>query len=81
MKQQWDTHLELQQKFEKEVDRMIRVQDDIERGVVLGAQNLNTKKRLTKEEKKKFLSIYKDMAEFYQYRHLCHSIQHSLSLH
>lgn len=61
MKQQWDTHLELQQKFEKEVDRMIRLQDDLERRVVLGAQNLNTKKRLTKEEKKKFLSIYRDM--------------------
>ena len=61
MKNQWDAQLELQQKFEEEVDRLIRIQDDLERSVVLGAQNLNTKKRLTKEEKKKFLSIYKDM--------------------
>ncbi len=61
MKQQWDAQYELQQTFEKEVDRMIRAQDDLERSVVLGAQNLNTKKKLTKEEKKKFLSVYQDM--------------------
>ena len=61
MKNQWDAQYELQQTFEKEVDRMIRAQDDLERSVVLGAQNLNTKKRLTKEEKKKFLSIYQEM--------------------
>lgn len=61
MKNQWDAQYELQQTFEKEVDRMIRAQDDLERSVVLGAQNLNTKKRLTKEEKKKFLSVYQEM--------------------
>lgn len=61
MKNQWDAQYELQRTFEKEVDRMIRAQDDLERSVVLGAQNLNTKKKLTKEEKKKFLSVYQEM--------------------
>lgn len=61
MKNQWDAQLELQDKFEKEVNRMIRAQDDLERNVVLGAQNLNTKKHLTKEEKEKVLSVYQEM--------------------
>ena len=53
--------LELQRRFESEVDEMIRIQDDFERSMVLGAQNLSTKKNLTKKEKKRLMQTYRKM--------------------
>ena len=55
---QHNYQLELQQQFEKDVARMIRAQEDIERSAALGLAN---KKTLTKEEKKEFLAVYKGM--------------------
>lgn len=60
-KQYWDMRFQLQKIFESEVDEMIRIQDDFERTMVLGAQNLSTKKKLTKEERKRLLSSYREM--------------------
>lgn len=56
-----NNRLELQQKFERDVDEMIRIQDDYERNVVLGAQNLSTKKHLSRKERKSFKSAYRAM--------------------
>lgn len=56
-----NSRLELQRKFESEVDEMIRIQDDFERNVVLGAQNLSTKKHLSKKERQRFRESYREM--------------------
>lgn len=61
VKEYWDTRFQLQKKFESEVDEMVRIQDEYERTVVLGAQNLSTKKNLKKQDRKKLLSAYRDM--------------------
>lgn len=57
----YDSWLELQRKFEDEVSEMVRIQDDFERNVILEAQNLSTKKKLTKKEREKLLSSYREM--------------------
>ena len=61
VKEYWDYRFGLQKIFEDDVDEMIRIQDDFERTVVLGAQNLSTKKNLTKDERKKLIDSYRDM--------------------
>lgn len=57
----YDSWLELQRKFEDEVSEMVRIQDDFERNVILEAQNLSTKKHLTKKERKQLLASYRAM--------------------
>lgn len=59
--QYFNNRLELQRKFESEVDEMMRIQDDFERNMVLGAQNLSTKKHLSKKERKNFKNTYREM--------------------
>ncbi len=52
---------QLQKKFEEDVDRIIRSQDDFERNMAVQSQNLQDKKHLTRKEKKKLLDNYTPM--------------------
>jgi len=70
--------LELQRRFERDVDEMIRIQDDLERSMVLGAQNLSTKKHLTRKEKERYRNTYRKMPETVdEYKEMSRDIKRS----
>ena len=72
------TQYELQKRFEKDVDHSIRLQNDLERSMAIDALALQSKKKLTKKERKKLRDLYTPMPKtLEEYKEMSKDIKRS----